>query len=877
MRQQNIFFAFGLLFSTFAHSATIVDIGIIHQQLIVIHFDDGYVEHHKIGEPRTNETAIVAPLDLEAALQLSAYQLTSTNDPNYTNPMSPVDIGRKSKATDFAWLCETFDNGCINTSPDHAKEHWIYLYLPQPLSPLKTYTLTFDSLATNQSSWTFLFSDKQLISDAIHINREGYQPNAGEKFAYLYHWAGDKGGLDFSAWEDKYFYLLRNGFSVFTGLVKFRAEATQAETGQIQDTPNGNFLGADVWECDFSGFGLVGEFQIHIPGLGTSPVFSIRNGVYQDAFIKSIRGLYHNRSGIPLEAPYTSFTRPAPHSPTLTPGFENRLKYSSFRAFDLADFNGNAAEKPLIEAAEKGNLTETWGWYQDAGDWDGYYQHSHIPAWLFLLNENYLDLQGDGRLNIPESGNSISDIFDEAMWFPQFLHRARQEITNKGWGTGGVPGSRIFGDLWGDDAPNGIGQGSWQDTNRDWYLLGEDPWMTYKYAGMAANIAYLIQANGWDPTVDWEQEAISAWNWAQNNTLPGDENEQHGIRLAHVRMYAAVQLLRLTGAAAYNSAYLLDAATEWPATGILPGTEDLLLATYFYAILPNNLGDPTQKNKARELITAAANEELITTANQRACRWGGNFYFPMLVGQGTTPMIQAGVLGYLMQKDNNQDQANTWLNRIRTTADYFLGNNPLHMSWVTGVNNHSPREIFHLDWWYGGKTAVLPGVIPYGPWRSGDYGPLGPWNHMWAAQYVHPPLDEWPGHERWFAQRSAPLTSEFTVHQNTRQAAVVYGILANALIPVSVETPPTSPQPVLITGWFDATARQVHLHNRHHLSIQHMALWDENGRIIQTHIAGDKTAEYIHFPVTIPLTPGIYLVNTTLSDKRSATLKIWMR
>jgi hypothetical protein len=49
--------------------------------------------------------------------------------------LSPNDIGRKTKVNETAWLCEGWDNakGCLNSSPDHVKEHWIYLFLPQPL------------------------------------------------------------------------------------------------------------------------------------------------------------------------------------------------------------------------------------------------------------------------------------------------------------------------------------------------------------------------------------------------------------------------------------------------------------------------------------------------------------------------------------------------------------------------------------------------------------------------------------------------------------------------------------------------------------------------------------------------------------------------
>ncbi len=38
---------------------------------------------------------------------------------------------------------------------------------------------------------------------------------------------------------------------------------------------------------------------------------------------------------------------------------------------------------------------------------------------------------------------------------------------------------------------------------------------------------------------------------------------------------------------------------------------------------------------------------------------------------------------------------------------------------------------------------------------------------------------QWPGHERWFDMRVSPLSSEFTIHQNTVIAAFVYGFLTD--------------------------------------------------------------------------------------------------
>ena len=179
---------------------------------------------------------------------------------------------------------------------------------------------------------------------------------------------------------------------------------------------------------------------------------------------------------------------------------------------------------------------------------------------------------------------------------------------------------------------------------------------------------------------------------------------------------------------------------------------------------------------------------LTDVVERRATRYGGNFFFPMLVGQPTTPMIFEGLMGFVLTKDSNPGRANNYLTNIYTTSDYFLGTNPLNIVWATGLGERHPNEVFHLDSWYNGldteadevQTEFYPGIVPYGPWIN-DGKAFGPWDNDWAGRTTFPAYETWPGHERWYDQRTAPLTAEFTVHQNTAPAAVTYGFLIDGM------------------------------------------------------------------------------------------------
>ena len=95
---------------------------------------------------------------LRLRLRLESFKILSTDDPAYREGKSPISIGRKSKGTDFAWFTDKWENGrAVNTRPDHTKEHWLYLELPSPLRPGKTYTIQTGDLAKNGREWSFSF------------------------------------------------------------------------------------------------------------------------------------------------------------------------------------------------------------------------------------------------------------------------------------------------------------------------------------------------------------------------------------------------------------------------------------------------------------------------------------------------------------------------------------------------------------------------------------------------------------------------------------------------------------------------------------------------------------------------------------------------
>jgi endoglucanase len=757
----------------------IVEVLPLDDRVLMLHFDEGHVVHHQRGMSRSDERVVAGPLDTTAATRPGSYRVTSSDDPAYARPRSPGSVGRKSKGTDFAWFVDRWENGhAVNTRPDHAKEHWLYLQLPSPMVRGKTYTVDTGGLASNGRKWDLRFDEATVRSEAVHVNLLGYVPTATQKFAYVYHWMGDRGGLDLRDYAGRPFRLIdqATGRAAFTGKLVFRSPSSQQETFHKSDSPpDGNFLRADVYECDFSAFTRPGQYRVAVDGIGASFPFRLDADVYRAAFRTVARGLYHNRSGIALEAPFTEFTRPAPHNPRLTPGFAGKLIYTTVRFTEWGS-EGGAAKELLAHA--KGPI-ESAGWYQDAGDWDSYETHLRVAQELLLAFELAPRNFRDGELNIPESKNGVPDLIDEAAWLPRFGHRLRHELLRKGYGTGGI-GLRIAGDAFGDDEktlPDGkkVGQGSWEDVNRTWAASGEDPWSTYRYAGAAAQLAYCLNlAKVADPEgIDWAAEAKEAYDWARKNTRPGDVNRQPALKVP--RAYAAAALFRQSGEKAYEAQFLEDTADITPTSGLW---EESQYGPELYA-LAGGRGKPlkAQLERIRSAVLFTADSIAVEVAGKRALRWGGNWYMPMLVGQQTTPWVLQLAIAHALSRRTDPARAKRYLATLGTTCDFFLGSNSLNMTWVTGLGPRHPVHVFHIDAWYNGKGRPHQGIIPYGPWRKERDQGQGPWDVAWPHKTVYPPIDAWPGNERWFDNRCSPLNSEFTIHQNIAPAAALFGLL----------------------------------------------------------------------------------------------------
>lgn len=174
-----------------------------------------------------------------------------------------------------------------------------------------------------------------------------------------------------------------------------------------QTTPLGYSARADqsLHTLDFSGVTTIGHhYHLNVNGI-QSATFKIGTSLYNTMKRDALSYFYHNRSAVPVDARYvgTAHARPAGHP---------KDHVTCFTGEDMW-----GAQWPGCNYT----LDVTGGWY-DAGDHGKYVVNSGISVWT-LLNayEKFGHDFQDGQSRIPEAGNKVNDILDEARTNIEFM------------------------------------------------------------------------------------------------------------------------------------------------------------------------------------------------------------------------------------------------------------------------------------------------------------------------------------------------------------------------------------------------------------------------------------------------------------------------
>jgi hypothetical protein len=661
-----------------AKAADLLRITPVTSKIVMLQFDDGYIEKHGYHEGGDKDVSFLWLLDIGLADNILSYSISSSDDTNYSNWVNPISLGRKSKGHDFSRKCERWleepwaGAACKN---DYASWHFIYLNLPDEMVDGKTYTFKFSGIADNVSEYSLKYDVKNTRSEAIHINQFGYSPDAQKKYGYISQWMGSMGPLADPTLVGKRFdlYAVENGIageSVFNGTVALQHAYNLPDNNRPSESPYNNYNVSNVYECDFSSFSQNGEFLLSVEDVGCSYPFRIDEDVYFEPFYWTMKGVFLERAIIAIPEIYGGdWTRPE--------WINRKFVYTDVRTMDLTDESGNNQKLNIFNSFDwTVDLSDMRGFYHDAGDWDGYFSHFRVPRTL-MMNYELAPLNfRDGELNIPESQvefngyteTEIPDMLDEAVWLVDYFK-------NNVGPTGGIFGSRVHPDI---STTSGItpsnypdfvfescridGIPSWEDCCT-WIVHGEDPRDSYDFASIAAQYAYNLKIassiNGKDYLTiieDYITAAVNAYNWAGSNTQSGDANKSNFIEN---RAAAAAWLYKVKGEQEYLTQLKSDLSTknitassnnlgesQWAVWAyVLINKNDPLYAGTFDETLYNNLVSATIRD-AKSSVTDAID-------NNRSMRMGGNYYQPVWNGQATTPWTLASSVAHNVATTNS--------------------------------------------------------------------------------------------------------------------------------------------------------------------------------------------------------------------------------
>lgn len=691
------------------------------------------------GDPQTLyslDRFVGDALDTDWADKPQSYAIACQTDAHYLDGRSPAVVFRKSKPIDSARV-GTWDYRW-------AISHTVYLQMPQGLEEGQTYEIAFPN--SNLPPQTFTFDSSHSSSEAIHVSQLGFHPSDLSKVGFLSTWMGNGGGLDYP--QGIQFSVIDNTTDrvAFTGTTQLSKPELAPE-----DSRGRNYNGTDVHLMDFSQLHQPGDYRLCVEGVGCSQSFPISESVWQDAFYVSARGLYHQRSGVQLEAPFSTYSRPRAFHPD--DGVE---VYQSL--VPLMETTMGLGDRPVFKALQETRTNElvadAWGGYFDAGDWDRRIQHLQVARLLLELVDLFPDYFAGVNLDIPESSNDWPDVVDEAMWGLDFFRRLQ---TAEGGIRGGIESA----------AHPKFGETSWQES-LDVMAYAPDAWSSYEYAGVAARAARWLETSSPDIAAVYRESSLAAMNYAEDHLSEGISSH----RVTDSRNLAAIELYSLTGENRWHQIFLdttvfIDGDLEtyqWQ-------HHDQRDSAYIYARLSQDSVDrEVQKNATSALLREG----------DRAANQGKNTAFQWTKNDPYVPLGWGNSFGapkaIALLRAHSLSQDPRYLKSALSATQFSAGANPSNTVFTTGLGHRSPQHPLIIDARIS-SDSLPPGITVYGPLdlvQFRDYWFVD----QFLAKQLMPAPQAWPPTEAYFDLYHFPAVSEFTIQQTIAPTAYTWGYLA---------------------------------------------------------------------------------------------------
>lgn len=301
----------------------------------------------------------------------------------------------------------------------------LYLQLSSPISDGASVQVINDGSLWPTSTVFAATVDPFRYNPGIHVNQEGYLPGYSKK-AIIGYYLGNLGEMGIPT---NNFYLVSSPDKavVYQGTLTPRKDVGY----QYLPAPYQN-----VYEADFSAFSTPGEYRLVVPGMGASVPFKIDEGTAMDFARTYALGLYHQRSGTAVVLPFTRFTHAADHiAPAGVP--TNDSAPFAFTWYTVSNYTRdiNPDNPPqvapiltnytaqLYPFVNRGTVSVSGGHFE-AGDYNRVtYNGAHLIHDLVFAADSLPGLAALDNLGIPESGDGLSDLLQEAKWEADFIVR----------------------------------------------------------------------------------------------------------------------------------------------------------------------------------------------------------------------------------------------------------------------------------------------------------------------------------------------------------------------------------------------------------------------------------------------------------------------
>lgn len=722
-------------------------------QITVADITPASVNKVEIISSTTLKLTVDQRYDTTAAKNLANYELSSNSDPNYQNPQSPVKVGIHYFVDDFA----------VAATAIPIVKFELFLVFSQPITN-SNYQLTIDNIrdiAGNDFpapvNFPVIHNDETNINGSVKVNQEGYLP-VSRKYAYIGNYLGSAGSMEITP-------------------TVFELRNISDNSVVLSGTPNLRgydpvLSGEKVYDCEFTTITTPGEYYIYVPGIGRSHNFNIGNDVYNEAFYVSARGLYFQRCGTALPSAHAGpWAHAACH-------MSDGIVHPS--CANTSCYNGEVIGSTLPMRR---------GWH-DAGDYGRYIPSAMISLYdLFSAYELYPEKFPDDHMNIPESGNGIPDILDEAKWQTDWFRDMQAA-------DGGVY-YKITTTAWAQGMP--------EDDLDPLNLAEKTTFSTAHFAAVMAR-TYRVFKPFWPVYADTcLARAIRAWNFLEAHPNPVPANgffNPPGIGGGEYpdpdgdideRGWAAAELYHSTGDIKYSNAF----DTYWtqypPQWGWNTFQHSQKKASWTYSQIKDHPVNPTHIQNIKTAIQTILNNNEVQRSDNNLYRCAYRSDVPNYIGWGSYGNSTEYAWEFIKASYLLNDPS--YLEYGKLNLDAQLGNNPQSMSYITGIGDVYPMDPLHHPSDKDNVVEPVPGIPVFGP--HAHMTNANPYNAAAQSPTNLWPIgndteDEYPLLRRYFDNFELVAMSEFTIETQVI-AAIVFGFYSD--LDSTSNPPPPPPAP----------------------------------------------------------------------------------